>query len=110
MTCGQLCHAVNHRLRGLLTVNLGLAHGKTCPIRLGESIHAMHTLNTFDIAREFTVLWRQGQTAGMAQSVLSRLQPVIEGDPLIKHEAFTPPAALTFRHLFEVFELSLIHI
>ena len=40
----------------------------------------------------------------MAQAVLARLELMVEGDSLIKHETLTLPAALLFRHLLQIVE------
>ncbi|CAI8360107.1 MAG: Uncharacterised protein [Cyanobium sp. ARS6] len=42
----------------------------------------------------------------MTQAVPARLELMVEGNPLIKHETLSFPAALLFRHLLQIVENS----
>ena len=82
--------------------NLTLPFGKTSPPLTIGSVVAMVTADPGQIVPMFQILRRQRHTAGMADGMTTRLQVMIDRDPVVEDETFTLPTAVLARDILQI--------
>lgn len=89
---------------GLGLIKLALAFSKSTAIGIGETVDAVETLHTTDVALELALLGSQWQPTGMTETVNALLKTMIQGNPLIEDKTLPMPTATGFRYLLEILE------
>ena len=74
------------------SLHLALTLGETLPISVAEALEAVAAAHPGHVAGQLTIGRRKRQAAGMANAVLTGLEPVVDGYSLIKHKALAAPA------------------
>ena len=85
-------------------IMLVLPHCEARTVYIREAFSAVQALHAGNVALQSPLIRGKGQPAGMTEPMHTRLELMVEGHPLIEHKTFPLPAAVRFRHLFEVIQ------